>query len=110
MCMRMLGKSHTTPEGREFALSVMQRLNDKCKGMAAGRKYRLFCSIWHAHGIDDIPLLPSSKRFGIIKATDKNYITNSYRPCVTEPIDAFHKLKFEADFQRLSPGSCHQLR
>ena len=105
MCMRMLGKSHTTPEGREFALSVMQRLNDKCKEwrQAENISYSVYGTHMESTTYRFAKCL--QKRFGIIKGvTDKNYITNSYHVHVTEPIDAFHKLKFEADFQRLSPG------
>lgn len=105
MCMRMLGKSHTTPEGREFALSVMQRLNDKCKEwrQAENISYSVYGTPMESTTYRFAKCL--QKRFGIIKGvTDKNYITNSYHVHVTEPIDAFHKLKFEADFQRLSPG------
>lgn len=105
MCMRMLGKSHTTPEGREFALSVMQRLNDKCKEwrQAEHISYSVYGTPMESTTYRFAKCL--QKRFGIIKGvTDKNYITNSYHVHVTEPIDAFHKLKFEADFQRLSPG------
>ncbi len=105
MCMRMLGKSHTTPEGRDFALSVMQRLNDKCKEwrQAENISYSVYGTPMESTTYRFAKCL--QKRFGIIKGvTDKNYITNSYHVHVTEPIDAFHKLKFEADFQRLSPG------
>lgn len=105
MCMRMLGKSHTTPEGREFALKVMQHLNDKCKEWrdAENISYSVYGTPMESTTYRFAKAL--QKRFGIIKGvTDKNYITNSYHVHVTEPIDAFHKLKFEADFQRLSPG------
>ena len=105
MCMRMLGKSHTTPEGRDFTLSVMQRLNDKCKEwrQAENISYSVYGTPMESTTYRFAKCL--QKRFGIIKGvTDKNYITNSYHVHVTEPIDAFHKLKFEADFQRLSPG------
>ena len=105
MCMRMLGKSHTTPEGREFALKVMQHLNDKCKEWrdAENISYSVYGTPMESTTYRFAKAL--QKRFGIIKGvTDKNYITNSYHDHVTEPIDAFHKLKFEADFQRLSPG------
>ena len=101
----MTGKSHTDEEAKPFALSVMQHMNDKCKE-------------WKAeHNIDfslyGTPLESTTykfskclqKRFGIIPGvTDKNYITNSYHVHVTEPIDAFTKLKFESEFQQLSPG------
>ena len=101
----MTGKSHTDPEATPFALRVMQHLNDACKG-------------WKAeHGIDfslyGTPLESTTykfakclqKRFGIVEGiNDKSYITNSYHIHVTEPIDAFSKLAFEAKFQALSPG------
>ena len=101
----MTGKSHTDPDATPFALSVMQKMNDACKG-------------WKAeHNIDfslyGTPLESTTykfakclqKRFGIIPGiTDKGYITNSYHVHVTEKIDAFTKLKFEAQFQHLSPG------
>ena len=105
MCQRMLGKSNTTPEGREFAMKVMQRLNDKCKEWREKENisYSVYGTPMESTTYTFAKCL--QKRFGIIKnVTDKNYITNSYHVHVTEPIDAFHKLKFEADFQRLSPG------
>ena len=101
----MTGKSHTDPEGEPFALEVMQHMNDKCKEWK------------EMHNIDfslyGTPLESTTykfakclqKRFGIIEGiTDKGYITNSYHVHVTEPIDAFKKLEFEAQFQHLSPG------
>jgi len=101
----MTGKSHTDPEATPFALAVMNRMNDACK-------------VWKArHNIDfslyGTPLESTTykfakclqKRFGIIDGvTDKSYITNSYHVHVTEPINAFEKLQFEAQFQHLSPG------
>lgn len=101
----MTGKSHTDPQATPFALSVMQHMNDAC-------------AAWKAeHNIDfslyGTPLESTTykfakclqKKFGIIEGvTDKNYITNSYHMHVTEPVDAFTKLKFESQFQRLSPG------
>ncbi len=105
-CTRyMTGKSHTHPGSTPFALEVMQRLND-------------FCAKWREEENIDFSLYGTplesttykfskclQKRFGIIKGvTDKNYITNSYHVHVTEEINAFEKLKFEAQFQRLSPG------
>ncbi|MCI1821071.1 MAG: anaerobic ribonucleoside-triphosphate reductase [Megasphaera sp.] len=101
----MTGKSHTDPQATPFALAVMQHMNDKC-------------TAWKAeHNIDfslyGTPLESTTykfakclqKRFGVIKGvTDKNYITNSYHMHVMEPVDAFTKLKFESQFQRLSPG------
>ncbi|MGN1001894.1 MAG: anaerobic ribonucleoside-triphosphate reductase [Oscillospiraceae bacterium] len=101
----MTGKSHTDPEATPFALEVMQHMNDACKGWK------------EQHDIDfslyGTPLESTTykfakclqKRFGIIPGvTDKAYITNSYHVHVTEPIDAFTKLSFEAKFQALSPG------
>ena len=101
----MTGKSHTDPAATPFALAVMQHMNDKC-------------AAWKAeHNIDfslyGTPLESTTykfakclqKRFGIIEGvTDKNYITNSYHMHVSEPVDAFTKLKFESKFQKLSPG------
>lgn len=105
MCVRMLGKSHTTPGGREFALKVMQRLNDKCAEWkkAENISYSVYGTPMESTTYKFAKCL--QKRFGIIPGvTDKNYITNSYHVHVHEQIDAFHKLKFESDFQRLSPG------
>jgi len=105
MCVYMTGKSHTSQEGREFALSVMQKLNDACREWK--EKERISYSVYGT------PMESTTykfakclqKRFGIIPGvTDKNYITNSYHVHVTEKIDAFKKLKFEAEFQKLSPG------
>ena len=104
-CKYMTGKSHTDPAAKPFALSVMQHMNDKCNEWK------------NAENIDDslygTPLESTTykfakclqKRFGIVPGiTDRNYITNSYHVHVTEQIDAFTKLKFESEFQRLSPG------
>ena len=105
MCMRMLGKSHTDPEARPFALAVMQRLNDKCKEWkeAENISYSVYGTPMESTTYKFAKCL--QKRFGIIPGvTDKNYITNSYHVHVSEEIDAFKKLKFEADFQELSPG------
>ena len=105
MCMRMIGKSHTSPEGREFALAVMQKLNDKCKEwkQAENISYSVYGTPMESTTYKFSKCL--QKRFGIIPGvTDKNYITNSYHVHVTENIDAFSKLKFESDFQKLSPG------
>ena len=101
----MTGHSHTDPEAKEFALAVMQKLNDKCAEWRAAENI--------AYSVYGTPLESTTykfakalqKRFGIIEGiTDKNYITNSYHVHVTEKIDAFTKLKFESEFQRLSPG------
>ena len=105
MCMRMLGKSHTDPEAKPFALSVMQRLNDKCKEWkeAENISYSVYGTPMESTTYKFAKCL--QKRFGIIPGvTDKNYITNSYHVHVTEKIDAFSKLKFESEFQKLSPG------
>lgn len=105
MCMRMLGKSHTDPEGRVFALKVMQRLNDKCAEWKAAENisYSVYGTPMESTTYKFAKCL--QKRFGIIKGvTDKNYITNSYHVHVSEEINAFDKLEFEADFQKLSPG------
>ena len=105
MCMRMLGKSHTDPEAKPFALAVMQRLNDKCKEWkeAENISYSVYGTPMESTTYKFAKCL--QKRFGIIPGvTDKNYITNSYHVHVTEEIDAFSKLKFESEFQKLSPG------
>ena len=105
MCMRMLGKSHTDPEARPFALKVMQRLNDKCKEWKAAENisYSVYGTPMESTTYKFSKCL--QKRFGIIPGvTDKNYITNSYHVHVSEQIDAFSKLKFESDFQKMSPG------
>ena len=105
MCMRMLGKSHTDPEAKPFALAVMQRLNDKCNEWkeAENISYSVYGTPMESTTYKFAKCL--QKRFGIIPGvTDKNYITNSYHVHVTEEIDAFSKLKFESEFQKLSPG------
>ena len=105
MCVRMLGKTNTSDEGREFALKVMQHLNDKCAEWKEKEhiSYSVYGTPMESTTYKFSKCL--QKRFGIIPGvTDKNYITNSYHVHVTEPIDAFSKLKFEAEFQRLSPG------
>ena len=105
MCMRMLGKSHTDPEAKPFALKVMQRLNDKCAEWKAAENisYSVYGTPMESTTYKFAKCL--QKRFGIIKGvTDKNYITNSYHVHVSEEIDAFSKLKFESEFQKLSPG------
>lgn len=105
MCVRMIGKTHTSPEGKEFALKVMQKLNDKCKEWKEAEhiSYSVYGTPMESTTYKFAKCL--QKRFGIIPGvTDKNYITNSYHIHVTEPIDAFDKLKFEAEFQKLSPG------
>lgn len=105
MTMRMMGKPHTDPEAKEFALSVMQRLNDKCAEWKAAEhiSYSVYGTPMESTTYRFAKCL--QKRFGIIPGvTDKNYITNSYHVHVSEEIDAFTKLKFEADFQKLSPG------
>ena len=101
----MTGKSHTDPDAKDFALSVMQKLNDACKGWK--EKENIDFSVYGT------PLESTTykfakclqKRFGKIPGvTDMNYITNSYHVHVSEKIDAFKKLEFEAEFQNLSPG------
>lgn len=105
MCVRMTGKSHTDPEGKPFALAVMQHMNDCCK------KWREAENI--AYSVYGTPLESTTykfakalqNRFGVIKeVSDHPYITNSYHVCVREEIDAFSKLTFESEFQKLSPG------
>lgn len=101
----MTGVSHTDPDGKPFAIEVMQKLNDACAGWKA--KHNIDFSLYGT------PLESTTykfakclqKRFGVIEGvTDKGYITNSYHVHVTEPIDAFTKLKFESEFQAMSPG------
>ncbi len=105
VCRYMLGKSHTDPEAKPFALKVMQKLNDKCAEWRA--KTNIGFSVYGT------PLESTTytfatclqKRFGYVEGiTDHNYITNSYHVNVREDIDAFTKLKFESEFQKLSPG------
>ena len=101
----MTGKSHTDAGAKPFALSVMQHMNDKCNAWkkAENMDYSLYGTPLESTTYKFAKCL--QKRFGIVPGiTDKNYITNSYHVHVSEPIDAFTKLKFEADFQRLSPG------
>ena len=104
-CMAMFGKSHTDPDVKPFALSVMQHLNDKCAEWKA--KEHLGYSVYGT------PMETTTykfakclrNRFGVIKeVTDHDYITNSYHVNVREPIDPFTKLQFESEFQLLSPG------
>jgi len=105
MCYRMIGESHTTPIGREFALKVMERLNEKCREWKAAENisYSVYGTPMESTTYKFAKSL--QRRFGVIPhVTDKNYITNSYHVHVTEEIDAFHKLKFESEFQNLSPG------
>ena len=101
----MTGKSHTDAGAKPFALSVMQHMNDKCSGWKKDENM--------GYSLDGTPLESTTykfakclqKRFGIVPGiTDKNYITNSYHVHVSEHIDAFTKLKFESEFQKLSPG------
>ncbi len=104
-CKYMTGRSHTDPVAKPFALQVMQHMNDACAGWKA--KHNIDFSLYGT------PLESTTykfakclqKRFGVIPGvTDRNYITNSYHVHVAEQIDAFTKLRFEADFQKLSPG------
>ena len=101
----MTGKSHTDAGAKPFALSVMQHMNDKCNAWkkAENNDYSLYGTPLESTTYKFAKCL--QKRFGIVPGiTDKNYITNSYHVHVSEQIDAFTKLKFESDFQRLSPG------
>ena len=101
----MTGKSHTDPDARDFALSIMQHMNDKCAEWKAAEHidYSLYGTPIESTTYKFAKCL--QKRFGIIPGiTDKNYITNSYHVHVTEHINAFDKLKFESAFQKLSPG------
>ena len=105
MTRYMKGVDHTDPAGKDFALAVMKRLNDKCSEwkMAENIDYSVYGTPLESTTYKFAKCL--QKRFGIIKGvTDKNYITNSYHVHVTENINAFDKLKFESEFQRLSPG------
>ena len=101
----MTGKSHTDAGAKPFALSVMQHMNDKCTEWkkAENMDYSLYGTPLESTTYKFAKCL--QKRFGIVPGiTDKNYITNSYHIHVSEPIDAFTKLKFESEFQKLSPG------
>ena len=101
----MTGKSHTDPEATPFALEVMQKMNDKCAEWkkAENIDYSIYGTPLESTTYKFAKCL--QRRFGIIKGiTDKGYITNSYHVHVTEPINAFDKLKFESQFQALSPG------
>ena len=102
---KLIGKKLTEPEGEELGLKIMQRLNDACNTWRAAEDI--------GYSVYGTPLENSTyrfakclkKRFGVIEGvTDKNYITNSYHIKVTEPIDAFNKLRIESKFQKLSPG------
>ena len=101
----MTGKSHTDAEAKPFALHVMQYMNDKCKGWKAKENidFSLYGTPLESTTYKFAKCL--QKRFGVIQGvTDKSYITNSYHVHVSEKIDAFTKLKFESEFQQLSPG------
>ena len=101
----MTGKSHTDAGAKPFALSVMQHMNDKCNEWkkAENMDYSLYGTPLESTTYKFAKCL--QKRFGIVPGiTDKNYITNSYHVHVSEHIDAFTKLKFESEFQKLSPG------
>ena len=101
----MTGKSHTDPSATPFALSIMQKMNDKCKEWKTAENidYSLYGTPLESTTYKFAKCL--QKRFGVIEGvTDKGYITNSYHVHVTQKIDAFTKLKFEAQFQHLSPG------
>lgn len=103
--LAMTGKSHTSDEAKPFALEIMQHMNDKCNEWKASENidYSLYGSPIESTTYKFAKCL--KRRFGVIPGiTDRNYITNSYHVVVTEKIDAFTKLKFESEFQRLSPG------
>lgn len=103
--LAMTGKSHTDEEAKPFALQIMQHMNDKCNEWKAAENidYSLYGSPIESTTYKFAKCL--KKRFGVIPGiTDRNYITNSYHVVVTEQIDAFNKLKFESEFQKLSPG------
>ena len=101
----MTGKSHTDPEGKPFALRVMERMNEKCAQWRAAENisYSLYGTPLESTTYKFAKAL--KERFGIVEGvTDHDYVTNSYHVCVREEINAFDKLKFEAEFQALSPG------
>ena len=101
----MTGKSHTDPAATPFALSIMKKMNEKCQEWKTAENidYSLYGTPLESTTYKFAKCL--QKRFGVIEGiTDKGYITNSYHVHVTEPIDAFTKLEFEAQFQHLSPG------
>ena len=101
----MTGKSHTDPEAKPFAIAVMTRLNNACKAWKAASNvdFSLYGTPLESTTYKFAKAL--QRRFGVIPGvTDKNYITNSYHVHVTEQIDAFEKLRFESEFQALSPG------
>lgn len=105
MCVRMTGKSHTDCDAKGFAMKVMQKLNDKCAEWKAAENisYSVYGTPMESTTYKFAKSL--QRRFGKIEGvTDKNYITNSYHVHVSEKIDAFSKLKFEAEFQKMSPG------
>ena len=105
MCKYMTGKSHTDPEAKPFALEVMKKMNEACAKWKAAEDidYSIYGTPLESTTYRFAQLL--QKRFGKIPGvTDRNYITNSYHVHVTEKIDAFEKLKFESEFQALSPG------
>ena len=101
----MKGVSHTDEHGKDFALAVMQHMNDKCAEWKADENidYSLYGTPLESTTYKFAKCL--QRRFGVIEGvTDKGYITNSYHVHVSEEIDAFTKLKFESEFQQLSPG------
>jgi len=101
----MTGKSHTDPSATPFALSIMKKMNEKCQEWKTAENidYSLYGTPLESTTYKFAKCL--QKRFGVVEGiTDKGYITNSYHVHVTEPIDAFRKLEFEAQFQHLSPG------
>ena len=101
----MTGHSHTEPEGKEFAISVMQFMNDKCASWRKAEKISYSVYGTPIESTTEKFATSLRRRFGVIEnVTDHNYITNSYHVNVREKIDSFSKLKFESDFQKLSPG------
>ena len=105
LCIRMTGKTHTDPETKPFALAVMQKMNDKCAEWRAAENisYSLYGTPIESTTYKFAKAL--KRDFGVIpNVSSHNYITNSYHVNVREEIDAFTKLKFESDFQKLSPG------
>ena len=101
----MTGKSHTDDDAKPFALAIMQKMNDKCAEWKAAENidYSLYGTPIESTTYKFAKCL--QKRFGVIEGiTDRNYITNSYHVHVTEKIYAFDKLRFESEFQQLSPG------
>ena len=107
MCQALLGKSNTSPEGHDLAVAVMEYMNAKCKEWKEkdGLAYGVYGS--PAESLTYKFATKTKARFGIIpNVTDHDYLTNSYHICVREHVDAFEKIKFESEFQKLSSGGC----